>query len=181
MSDLQITPAELAEWRGLLEAATKGPWAKPFDDGALEGPTCSPGVRMSLLGLDRDGMAIFDRVEDCALVVALVNAAPRLLAAAERVGKAQANANQRAASAESRVAALEAELGRVRGRLERAQTFEWRGADGTEWNIHSYDDPSGPNWNVCRGIKLHAHGVTLDAAWAAAEKAVEGAAKKEGE
>lgn len=71
----------------LLRKATRGPWERPFSDGAV----AQSGGENSLLALDGDGMAIFDRKEDAELVVALRNNAPMLIAclrAAEQEHKA---------------------------------------------------------------------------------------------
>lgn len=60
----------VSELRALRANATSGPWVKPFDDGAI----CSADApNESLLALDKDGMAIFDKPADAALVVALRN------------------------------------------------------------------------------------------------------------
>jgi len=63
--------------KDLNAAATKGPWEKPFDDGAI-------GIgNQSLLSIDRDGMAIFEDPVDCELTVTLRNNIDLILQALE--------------------------------------------------------------------------------------------------
>lgn len=104
-----MTPEKLAELRGLVEKATKGPWLpcahlrkSPCGCGGNRGFIYAAGVengpiaemyheedreRDSDLNPHLEGMPLPSREQvlaDAALIVALRNAAPELLAAAER-------------------------------------------------------------------------------------------------
>jgi|6_EtaG_2_1085325.scaffolds.fasta_scaffold288687_1 hypothetical protein len=60
--------------RARCDAATSGPWLRPWDDGALtaDGET-------SLLGLDHDGLAVVERVVDAKFIEHAVEDLPAAL------------------------------------------------------------------------------------------------------
>lgn len=68
---------DLKELRRLLEASTPGPWTEGFIDGV--GVPCVEGLRGEFVGALESEQASFD----AALITALRNAAPALLAVVE--------------------------------------------------------------------------------------------------
>ncbi len=77
MADL--TRADLAELRRLLAMATPGPWRIEYDGDRYEFNAGAAGIGEVY---DTEGGR-----EDAALIVALVNAAPRLIEMAERAAR----------------------------------------------------------------------------------------------
>jgi len=79
-----MSPEEIARLRALCKAATPGPWLQPLEDerGAI---VSAAEPEVSLLGLDRDRMAIFVNEADADLVVAARTAMPALLDEVERL------------------------------------------------------------------------------------------------
>lgn len=77
-----LTLARLEELEALEKTATPAGWMDGSHVGAPEAIVTEANPMMSLLGLDRDEMAIFMRKEDAAISVMARNALPQLLAAA---------------------------------------------------------------------------------------------------
>lgn len=73
----------LDELTTALARMTKGTWAT--HDEVPRAIVSMDDPDMSLLAIDRDGMAVFDKTNDAEGVVALVNAAPALLAASAQL------------------------------------------------------------------------------------------------
>jgi hypothetical protein len=71
----------MAEIEARAEKATEGPWALPFDDGAI----ALPGGRNSLLGLDMDGMAVVERRPDAEFIAHAREDVPYLIARAREL------------------------------------------------------------------------------------------------
>jgi hypothetical protein len=68
--------------------------------------------------------------------------------------------------------AARAEARRLAGRLEKATCFEWKDASGAHWTVGCPTWRETPNeWWVTRNIRIVVRDVTLDAAFAAAERA----------
>jgi len=80
MTELDLDALEL-----LHQQATPGPWLQATHVDEPRAICAARSMRSSLLGLDRDGMAILDDEADAALIVALRNAAPALLEKARRL------------------------------------------------------------------------------------------------
>jgi hypothetical protein len=66
-----MTPAEL---RALVEAATKGPWVQPYDDGDIEAYANDGGWSGTVCSIEKPLSS-----NDAALIVAAVNSLPDLL------------------------------------------------------------------------------------------------------
>jgi len=85
-------PTPKHDLRKLLDAATPRPWRDPYGDGTLEGPNYADIARVSCSPDYENGGCAGCGVEilpaDAALIVAAVNALPRLLDENERLAKA---------------------------------------------------------------------------------------------
>lgn len=84
------TEEGLSTLEAICEAATEGPWDKPFDDGALMKPNGE-----SLLGLDVDGMAIAWVPADAEFIATARTALPEALAEILRLRKKIADLESR--------------------------------------------------------------------------------------
>jgi hypothetical protein len=84
-----VTTDEIRALREMEKAATPD-WKQALHIDEPRALVSAANPMVSLLGLDRDDMAIFDRAEDCAVAVALRNSAPALLDAAERCARYEA-------------------------------------------------------------------------------------------
>lgn len=71
------------EARGLSESATARPWMQATHIEEPRAIVACARRNHSLLGIDRDGMAVFDRADDAAFVVRAVNVHDDLLAVAK--------------------------------------------------------------------------------------------------
>ena len=90
-----LTEAEIAEIEGHANAATPA-WTLALHIDEPRAIVSADDMSVSLLALDRDGMAIFDRVEDARFAVEAREIVPRLLADLRR--------------AHARIAELEAQI-----------------------------------------------------------------------
>ena len=81
----ELTKGEVGRLRMLQQRATQGTW-KLEKDGSDYARALSTveNPRDSLLGLDKDGMAVVWSPHDAALIVEVVNSLSKLLDAAER-------------------------------------------------------------------------------------------------
>jgi len=83
--DKGLSEQRLAEIEARVSAASAGPWmqAHHIDEPRAIVPRSRPNH--SLLAVDRDGMAIFDRAEDAAFTVAAREDIPALVAEVRRL------------------------------------------------------------------------------------------------
>jgi hypothetical protein len=77
----------IARLRHIESKATPGEWIQGHHVGEPRAITTKAAPDTSLLAVDGDGMAIFDRAENAALAVAARNALPTLLAAIDPTSK----------------------------------------------------------------------------------------------
>ena len=81
-NDIGQLKLAIARLKRADQEATPAPWTKPFEDGAL---STEANPRMSLCGLDVEGMARIDKAEDAELIVLVRNDLELLLKAASEV------------------------------------------------------------------------------------------------
>lgn len=85
MADQEMDTAALADLGALADAATARPWMQARHIDEPRAIVAQSRPMHSLLGLDRDGMAIVDREADAAFIVAAVNAHDALAAEVVRL------------------------------------------------------------------------------------------------
>jgi len=124
-----LTPERIAELRALLAKATPGPWAvgKHKSDVGVAGEDFGAGypARAGTVASLYDGEYIKNprSVEDAALIVAMRNALPALLDAAERLGKVGSAGNMFASTMPTTVDLAAANYARKTAERERDEAL----------------------------------------------------------
>lgn len=80
-----LTDARIAEIKARNAARTPGPWQQATHVGEPRALVAAAAPRRSLLGLDRDGMAIVDRAADAAFIAHAPEDIDALVAEVERM------------------------------------------------------------------------------------------------